>query len=114
MWNFATILLIAIGGSHNSALSQDYQPDSLLTNHEFQFSRLMYAGGNCLGFGYGWGSDECVDWPHAEHHFMQGLIRLTRINGAIVSRHDGGGGRRITLEDDSLFNFFGALITGID
>lgn len=103
--NLTVLVLAALAGA-NQAISQEPLADGyLLPSHEFQFSRLMYAGGNCLGLGYGWGSDECVDWPHAEHYFMQGLTRLTRVNGAIVSRHDGSGGRRINLQNDSLFDF---------
>lgn len=43
--------------------------------------------------------------PDAEHHFMQGLNRLTRIDGALVNRYDGEGGRIISLQDDSIFDY---------
>ena len=67
---------------------------------EFQFSRLIYPSG------YGWGRGSAlVDWPDAEYHFMQGLNRLTRVNGAIVSRYDGNGGRMVSLRDDALFDY---------
>ena len=67
---------------------------------EFQFSRLIYGGG------YAWGGGSAlVDWPDAEYHFMQGLIRLTRVDGAVVSRYDGEGGRMIGLQDDAIFDY---------
>ena len=67
---------------------------------EFQFSRLIYPSG------YGWGRGSAlVDWPDAEYHFMQGLTRLTRVDGAIVSRYDGNGARMVNLRDDALFDY---------
>ncbi len=69
---------------------------------EFQFSRLMYGGDR---FGYGWGRGPAhVDWPDAEYHFMQGLTRLTVVDGAIVSRY-GEGGRMIGLRDDAIYDY---------
>ena len=88
-----SLVILAILAWSNETLSQEALTERYFPSHEFQFSRLMYSGGNCLGLGYGWGSDECVDWPHAEHYFMQGLTRLTSVNGALVSSHDGNGGR---------------------
>lgn len=79
------------------------QQSPLLTESpiaEFQFSRLIYPSG------YGWGRGSAlVDWPDAEYHFMQGLTRLTRVDGAIVSRYDGNGGRMVSLRDDALFDY---------
>ena len=106
--DLAVLVLVILTSSTAvfSALGQESGLFNSPPDHEFQFSRLMYSGGNCLNFGYGWGrGSECVDWPDAEYHFMQGLTRLTRVNGAIVSRYDGEGGRRINLHDDSLFDF---------
>ena len=69
---------------------------------EFHFTRLVYGGGS----GYGRrGPDWTTDWPHAEYFFMQGLTRLTRADGAVVSRRNGDGGRRIRLDDNELFNY---------
>ena len=47
---------------------------------EFTFTRLAYSDG---GFGFsrrggGWRTD----WPDAEHHFLQGLRRLSRVDAA--------------------------------
>jgi len=74
---------------------------------EFQFARLMYGGSrNCYSFGFGGGGQRsCVDWPDAEYHFMQGLTRLTRVDGAVVSRFNGEGGRQLSLSDDAIFNY---------
>jgi hypothetical protein len=79
---------------------------------EFHFARLMYNGvGSCDvggGYGRGWGRGggaACVDWFDAEYHFMQGLTRLTRIDGALVSHYDGSGGRQISLTDEAIFDY---------
>jgi len=107
--NFTALILVILAGPAVmfSAVGQEFVLSNQPSSAEFQFTRLMYSGGSC-GFGFGYGSSlshECVDWPDAEYHFMQGLARLTRVNGAIVSRYDGTGGGRISLHDDSLFNF---------
>jgi len=71
---------------------------------EFQFTRLIYGGGSG-GYGYGRrGRSWLVDWPEAEYHFMLGLNRLTRVDGATVS-YGGDGGRMIALTDDAIFNY---------
>ncbi len=53
---------------------------------EFQFVRLMYAGNRyCYS---GWGGQGRgnqawrTDWPDAEHHFLKGVGRLTRVEAA--------------------------------
>ncbi len=70
---------------------------------EFQFTRLIYSSG--YGDFDGWGRNWRIDWPHAEFHFMQGLTRLTRIDGEEVNRYSGDGARAISLSDDSIFNY---------
>lgn len=73
---------------------------------EFQFVRLLYNGVPACGGGWGrggWGP-ACTDWPHAEYHFMQGVTRLTRVDGAIASL-TGDGARQIGLQDDALFDY---------
>ena len=104
--DFAALALLGLAGVTlaAAALGQPAPLRQPSPGHEFEFSRLMYSGGNCYARGWGRGQ-ECVDWPDAEHHFMQGLTRLTRVNGAIVSRYDGEGARRINLHDDALFDF---------
>ena len=83
--------------------AQESLPETAQPTAEFQFTRLIYGGGRG---GYGRrGSGWTTDWPDAEFHFMQGLTRLTRINGAEVSRYNGAGGRRVSLGDDSIFDY---------
>jgi hypothetical protein len=72
---------------------------------EFHFTRLLYSEGfRQRGWGYG-GASAWVDHPDAEYHFMQGLNRLTRIDGGKVSRFDGAGARLVNLADDALFDY---------
>lgn len=64
---------------------------------EFQFARVAFGvdGGR-----YGGGRNEpwLRDWPEAEHHFMQGVRRLTRLDAAQVNR-------QVNLTDDTIFDF---------
>jgi hypothetical protein len=95
--------IVAILASATTAtMAQAPTLDTPNPTAEFQFVRLVYGTGTS---GYGWGPRWTVDWPDAEHHFMQGLRRLTRIDGAEVSRFNGDGGRRIGLADDAIFNY---------
>jgi len=79
---------------------------------EFQFVRLLYNGIPACGGGGGWGQGwgrrgggaACTDWWDAEYHFMQGVTRLTRIDGATVSP-GGDGGRQISLLDDAIYDY---------
>ena len=96
-------LILAAGGQIVTA------QESMIANApptaEFQFTRLVYGSGRD-GFGYGrWRPEWLIDWPEAEFFFMQGLTRLTRVDGAEVSRYNGDGGRRVSLRDDAIFNF---------
>jgi len=66
-----------------------------LVSAEFHFARMIYQddrGGG--GRGRGWWRQ---DWPDAETHFLQGLTRLTRV--------DGGRGVTLDLFDDRLFDY---------
>ena len=94
-------LILAAGGQIVTA------QESMIANApptaEFQFTRLVYGSGRD---GYGrWRPEWLIDWPEAEFFFMQGLTRLTRVDGAEVSRYNGDGGRRVSLRDDAIFNF---------
>jgi hypothetical protein len=79
---------------------------------EFQFARLLYngvpgcasGGGGWRGWGRGRGGAACTDWWDAEYHFMQGVTRLTRIDGAIVEP-GGYGGRQLSLAEDAIFDY---------
>jgi hypothetical protein len=70
---------------------------------EFHFTRLIYGEGGGRGF-RGRGS-WATDWPEAEHFFMQGVTRLTNVDGTPVSVYNGAGGERISLDDDSIFDY---------
>lgn len=70
---------------------------------EFHFARLMYRDGN---YGRGFGNRSwTTDMPEAEHFFMEGLRRLTRVDGMPVSIYNGAGGERVNLLDDSLYDY---------
>jgi len=70
---------------------------------EFHFARLVYnaAAGGRRG---GWGNAWATDYADAEYHLMQGINRLTRVDGAAVS-FSGDGGRLIRLTDDRVFDY---------
>lgn len=64
---------------------------------EFQFVRLAYSA---IGYGRGRYGRQMwrTDWPEAEHHFLKGVGRLTRVAAAEQ-------GRILTPLDDELFDF---------
>ena len=67
---------------------------------EFHFARLMYAGSNSGRRRDSW----TTDYPDAEYHLMQGVNRMTRIDGAPINYY-GSGGRLINLADDRVFDY---------
>lgn len=102
---------LAVAATMHTALAQESGLRTDPPIAEFQFTRLIYGVGGS-GYGYGRGNRRpLVDWPDAEYWFMQGLTRLTRVDGAIVSRNDhggrprGDGGRMINLLDDAIFDY---------
>jgi hypothetical protein len=70
---------------------------------EFHFARLIYRD-NGIGRGFG-NRSWTTDMPEAEHFFMQGLMRLTRVDGAEVSVYNGAGGERVDLMDGSIYDY---------
>jgi hypothetical protein len=60
---------------------------------EFFFTRLLYGGDR----GWGWRGGWATDYPDAEYHFMQGVRRLTLIDG-------GASGKVFRPLDDELFD----------
>jgi Domain of unknown function (DUF4159) len=69
---------------------------------EFHFARLVYTNS-----GRGWGRRGRAwrtDYADAEFHLMQGINRLTRIDGQAVTI-SGDGGRLIMLDDDRVFDY---------
>jgi hypothetical protein len=71
---------------------------------EFHFTRLIY-GGNGFDGGFRSRGSWTTDWPEAEHFFMEGLTRLTLVKGRQVSVFNGSGGQRLSLADESIFDF---------
>jgi len=72
---------------------------------EFHFARLVYD--NAIGsrrYRRGGGGAWSTDYADAEHHLMQGINRLSRIDGAPVDLN-GQGGRLIKLIDDRIFDY---------
>jgi hypothetical protein len=83
----------------NSASTTATDPDG----SEFHFARLVYRDS---GRGRGFGNRSwTTDMPEAEHFFMQGLMRLTRVDGTEVSVYNGAGGERVDLMDGSIYDY---------
>jgi hypothetical protein len=74
---------------------------------EFHFARLIYSeeGGFGRGRGRGRNVSWTTDYPQAEHFFMQGLTRLTLVDGNAVSVYNGDGGESIDLLEGNIFDF---------
>ncbi len=115
----ACALLVLITAS-NSAFSQriPFNPPGLAGSNidpdgsEFSFARLIYGEGGQRGFGRGFGGrGRCgggswtTDCPEAEHFFMEGISRLTRVDGTKVNIYNGEGAAWINLQDGTIFDF---------
>lgn len=87
------LAILPVTGGDNTA-------ETIVPVSEFNFSRLYYTSGNPVTGGYGSRNSHTwrVDWPDAEHHFLQGLRRLTRVNASPE-------GRILSLRDDQFFDF---------
>jgi Domain of unknown function (DUF4159) len=72
---------------------------------EFHFARLIYGGDGFSDRFAGRGNSWTTDMPEAEHFFMQGLQRLTLVDGATVSLYSGAGSERINLNEDNVFDY---------
>jgi hypothetical protein len=72
---------------------------------EFHFARLIYDDRGFGGGGFRGRGSWTTDWPEAEHFFMQGLTRLTLVDGAAVSVYNGEGAERVNLDDDSVYDY---------
>ena len=98
----ALLLFAPITGAN--AQSSDFRIQDLPTA-EFHFARLVYqnAAGSRRAL-YGGGGAWSTDYADAEHHLMQGINRLTRVDGQFVG-YNGEGGRLITLDDDRIFEY---------
>ncbi|HEX9878459.1 MAG TPA: DUF4159 domain-containing protein [Gammaproteobacteria bacterium] len=109
MHSFKTLvptLAIVFLGAWAATEAQETGWKSKQPTSEFHFVRLLYNGTFDCYSGGGWGrGSACVDWPDAEYHFMQGINRLTRVDGAVVSRYNGDGAPEISLADDAIFDY---------
>ena len=78
-----------------------------INGSEFHFARLQYGGNGVGGRGRGgfrrgsW----TTDWPEAEHFLTEGILRLTNVDVTQVALYNGEGGERISLADDSIFDY---------
>ena len=88
---FAFALFCAVGSPAQENIAREAMES------EFYFARVAFG---VHGGRYGGGRDEpwLRDWPEAEHHFMQGVRRLTRIDAAKVNR-------QVNLTDDAIFDY---------
>lgn len=79
------------------AVSAQELPGGEALRSELHFARVAF-GVDGRRFGIGRGEPWLRDWPDAEVHFMQGLRRLTRIDGAEDNR-------QVSLTNDALFDY---------
>jgi len=102
------VLIAGISLAAGSSLANDKPADSRVDGYptaEFHFARLVYANAPgsrraMRGGGGAWSTD----YADAEHHLMQGINRLTRVDGRAVD-YNGEGGRLITLDSERIFDY---------
>jgi len=85
---FVVVLLSAVIVRGQDSAPEN-QPAARMTREspgEFQFVRLAYAPNQYCARGYGRQQMWQTDWPAAEHHFVKGVDRLTRIAVAVQPR----------------------------
>jgi hypothetical protein len=110
-----SLLVLAVllfSGNHALAQRMPFQNQPSLAGNsdadtdgaEFHFARLIY-GGNGFDRGFRGRGSWTTDWPEAEHFFMEGVMRLTDVDGARVSIYNGQGGERISLTEGNVFDF---------
>jgi hypothetical protein len=96
------LTLIGAARGQNADARLDGMPTA-----EFHFARLVYtnAPGSRRGRWGGRGRGAwATDYADAEFHLMQGINRLTRVDGEPVDIA-GNGGRLIDLNDDRVFDY---------
>lgn len=91
-------IMVIVGISTNVVGDPRNNPDG--PDAEFSFVRLMYSSTPVMmgNFVYGDRQSWRVDWPDAEHHFLQGLTRLTNIDASAE-------GQLLSLVDEELFDY---------
>jgi len=88
--------------SRHPGLQGNANPDR--DGAEFHFARLIYRG-NQFDRGFQGRGRWTTDWPEAEHFFIEGISRLTRVDATPVSIYSGEGGQQINLVDGTIFDF---------
>ena len=107
----ALLLSIVICGLFftNIAISQTIGALEDEPTAEFHFARLIYSDAySSRRARWGGGGAWSTDYPDAEYHLMEGVKRLTRVDGQSVSINSdfyGDGGRLITLNNEGVFDY---------
>jgi hypothetical protein len=95
----AVVVSAQVAGSEpEEARTTKSEPKSNRSAGEFQFVRLAYSSNSYSQWGRGGRQMWQTDWPDAEHHFLKGVDRLTRIATA-------ESGRILTALDDDIFDY---------
>ncbi|HET7133133.1 MAG TPA: hypothetical protein VFJ95_12835, partial [Gammaproteobacteria bacterium] len=83
-------VLAVVGGAVVHGQSEDFT--DARADAEFHFARMIYRdqrGGRGRFFGGGMGRGWWMqDWPDAETHFRQGILRLTKIDAGVAAQVD--------------------------
>jgi len=93
----ALLVAATVWGQANTPGEQAPQRSAREAPGEFQFVRLAYAPNQYCG-GSGRQQMWQTDWPAAEHHFVKGVDRLTRIAAAVQPRI-------LTPMDNDIYDF---------
>ena len=97
------VLTMSVGLGVANGQTGDARLDGTPTA-EFHFARLIYTDAASSRRGRWGGGAAYTDYADAEYHLMQGINRLTRVDGAVVDYY-GDGGRLITLNGDRVFDY---------
>ena len=87
-WAFLITICSATWGQSTESQALPY------SKAEFHFVRMIYAPNGLHRFGQSWRQD----WPVAEHHFLKGIQRLTRIDAAAE-------GLYLSVLEDEIFDY---------
>src|SRR5262245_41301686 len=98
----AMLAVVLAGLGAFAVHSQSEEFTDARADAEFHFARMIYrdqrGGGRGRYFGGGMGRGWWMqDWPDAETHFRQGILRLTKI--------DAGAAVEVDLQDGRVFDY---------
>ncbi|MBT5031820.1 MAG: DUF4159 domain-containing protein [Proteobacteria bacterium] len=96
-------LILLLGLCSNLANAQTPDPRFDPPTAEFHFARLMFSNAAYSRRGRRGGA-WMTDYPDAEYHLMDGVNRMTNIEGELVDYY-GQGGRLISLDGDQVFDY---------